>query len=104
MSTSDSVKCWRRRTVRFEQFSTRHRIPRKEPDPALFAPIQRIFVTTIAKRIPILHRNDWNDLLRLFDLFRCNFAEADMANLPLFLHLSKGSKALFKWRPGIDPV
>ncbi len=43
------------------------------------------FVATVGERVAVLHADDGDDLLRLLDLGRCDFAEADVADFALVL-------------------
>src|SRR5579862_6495029 len=94
----------RERLVGFEQFAAGDGVPGKECDVAGIAPGEGVFVTAVSQRIAILHADDGDDFLSCFDFGGDYFAEADVADLALFLHTAEGAEALFEWRPRVDAV
>jgi len=79
-------------------------IPGHECDAALLAPIEGFFVAAVSERIAILHGDDGKDLQCFFNLRWRDFAEADVTNFALLLHLLQGAKAFFERGTGVDAV
>ncbi len=90
--------------VGLEQFAAGHGIPGQEGDAALFAPVERLLVAAVGERVAVLHADDGDDLLRLFDLCGRDFAEADVADFSLVLHTSSAPKAFFERGARVDAV
>jgi len=90
--------------VGLEQLASGHGIPGQECDASLLAPGEGLFVAAVGERVAILNADDGNDLLRLFDLGGRNFAEADVADFSLVLHLAERAEGFFEWGARIDAV
>src|SRR3954464_11048643 len=88
--------------VLLEQLSSGHGIPGQEGDDALLAPGESLFVATIGEGVAVLHTDDGNELLGLFDFSRRDFAEADVADLALLLHAAESAERLLERGGGDD--
>jgi hypothetical protein len=90
--------------IGLEELAGGDRIPRQEGDTLLFAPGEGLLVAAVGEGVAVLHADDGDDLLRLFDLDRCDFTEADVAYFSLVLHLAKCAEGLFERGAGVDAV
>ena len=89
-----SALAFARRVIGLEQLAAGHGIPGQEGDAALFAPGECFFVAAVGERVAVLHADDGNDFLGLFDFGGRDFAEADVADFSLFLHLVERAERL----------
>jgi hypothetical protein len=79
-------------------------IPGHEGDAALLAPIEGFFVAPVGERIPVLHCDDGEDFQCFFNLGWRDFAEANVTDFALLLHLLQGAKTFFERGTGVDAV
>ncbi len=90
--------------VWLEQLAGGDGVPGQEGDSLLLAPGQCLLVAAVGEGVAILHTDDGDDLLHLLDLFGADFAEADVADFALLLHLFQRTQAFFERGAGIDAV
>jgi TM2 domain-containing membrane protein YozV len=61
-------------------------------------------VAAVGEGVAVLHADDGDDLLGLLDFGGCDFAEADVADFSLVLHLFQGTQTFLERGTGVDAV
>src|ERR1022692_422681 len=104
MAGSNPGEGLRRGMVGLEQLSAGIGIPGQETDALLFAPGECFLMAAVGQTVSILDSDNRDNPLRFLDFSGSNFAEANVTDLALDLHLAKCAERLFQRGAGVDPM